>query len=229
MTDQSSAPQESQTEKKAKNGKKKSLRDKARKMLLAHQLEALMHYGVFPEGLMLQYPTPPHTEGEDGEVNRGSTRYFLNGLAYFRKCFPGEQITVRLGSPGGDEYAMFAVYDAIADTRYDNRIIIEVDGSAMSAGALILQAGHRRLLRPHARIMVHYGSWKIPEMNAMDAIKVGKENEVLCEMYRKILIRRLREKDPDYNEEVLHTKLSTDWYLSAQEAVDIGLADEIVG
>ena len=82
-----------------KQKRKKSARDKAQKMLFSHQLDAFMLQGVFPLDRTLYYPTPPHTEGEDGSVGTGGTRYFIKGMHFLRRCFPGEDIRIILNTP----------------------------------------------------------------------------------------------------------------------------------
>ncbi len=213
-----------------RDGKKRSPGNRGRAMRMAHthQLDAYMQYGVFPAERKIQYPTPPDPVHEDGDVNRGGARYFINGITYLRMCYPDDEITVQLSTPGGCDYAMFAVYDAIRDVRYKNPITIEVYGLAMSAGVFILQAGTRRIVRRHARLMVHYGSWGGVELHSKDFDRAAKENEVCREIYKNVLWARIKEKHPEFTDEEMDKILRFDTYMSAQEAVDMGLADEIM-
>lgn len=134
-------------------------------------------------------------------------------------------ITIKMNNFGGDEYHGLAIYDVIRLCK--NHVTMEVHGSAMSMGSWILQAADKRLMAPHATMMLHYGTWGKTDdwKNAEVFMGEGKRlNALMCQHY----LERIRVKHPSYSENKLSKLLERDKYLTAVEAVEMGLADEIM-
>lgn len=136
------------------------------------------------------------------------------------------EIEVFLNSMGGDEYAMLAIYDILKSAK--NRVIIKVYGCAMSAGVFILQAGDRRLLSPNSTLMAHFGTTSL-STTSPNLPRMAAETERLSTIYRDVLLEKIRAKKQAMTARKLSKLLVTDWYLSAYDAVDWGLADGILG
>ena len=135
-------------------------------------------------------------------------------------------ITIRLTTNGGDWYAGMALYDAIKAC--ENPVKIVGMGKVMSMGGIILQAADERILTPNATILVHYGSdWAGGHVKDMK--RRADENERTGVVMEDIFLARIREKHPSYPREMFKQKFAFDVYMSAKEAVDLGLADEILG
>ena len=136
-----------------------------------------------------------------------------------------EPITIIMNNPGGDWYHGMAIFDAIKSCQ--SEITIKVYGVAMSMGAVILQAADNRQLAPNSRVMIHYGyagmdgHSKTFQKWADEFKKIDKEME-------DILLEKIREKHPTFKKEDLEKLLDHDSILSAKEAVNLGLADEIL-
>jgi len=134
-------------------------------------------------------------------------------------------ITIVMNNPGGDPYHMFGMYDRIRSSPC--RIIIEATGYVMSAGSIILQAADVRRMHKHATMMIHHGTDGY-RGHAKDFQSAAKESsrmeEVLCSLY----LERLRQKDPKFSRKRLKDMMKFDRYIPAEEAVVLGLADEIV-
>jgi|TARA_R110000824_G_scaffold11622_14_gene50995 ATP-dependent Clp protease protease subunit len=127
---------------------------------------------------------------------------------------------------GGDILGMFAIYDLMRMVREECDIHTLALGKVMSAGVLLLAAGTKgqRKIGKNTRVMIHgvqagyFG--KLPSLeNEMEEIKLLQEQmieELLSEtkITKRAMNRMLAKK--------------TDIYLSAQEAVDLGIADIIV-
>lgn len=131
-------------------------------------------------------------------------------------------INYLLSNPGGDEFYMAAIYDAIKYSKSPS--IITVHGLAMSAGSVILQAGQKRVMMPSAWVMIHYGTWGThahPKIsyNWSDA---GKKMDKWME---NIYLERIREKNPNFKLKDLQKMLDFDTILNAQDTVALGLAD----
>lgn len=134
-------------------------------------------------------------------------------------------ITVLLSTGGGCVNAGGAIMDAIR--RCDNPVTILGTGEVQSMGVYILQAGDHRLLTPRCQIMAHIGTQSMPEdhvRNVEAAVAAGRAQDAEL---NDLLLSRIREVHPNYTRRQLNRILEFDHYLTAQAAVDLGLADGI--
>jgi ATP-dependent Clp protease protease subunit len=126
---------------------------------------------------------------------------------------------------GGDEYHGLAIYDAIKGCK--SPTITKVYGHAMSMGAWILQASDKRWMAPNATLMLHYGTTSY-EGHTKDFIKFSDENVRLCKLMEDHFLERIREKKPRFTRQELEELIKFDKFLTASEAVELGLADKIM-
>jgi len=136
-----------------------------------------------------------------------------------------DPITIILNNIGGDEYHGLGIYDAIKSSKSPTKLIVY--GSAMSMGSVILQAATKRYLAPNATVMIHMGSVNT-HIDQRDVEAFSKEQKRMNEVINNIYLERLREKTKYYSTNQLKELLETDRYLSATEAVNLGLADEVL-
>lgn len=136
-----------------------------------------------------------------------------------------EPITIMMNNVGGDEYHCFAIYDAIKACK--SRVIIKVVGHAMSAGSIILQAADERIMLPTSRQMIHYGTWGVND-HAKTTQKWAEEGKKIDRWLEKMYLEKIREKNPQYKIGRLQRLLDHDTFLTAQESIELGLADEVL-
>jgi len=137
---------------------------------------------------------------------------------------PGE-IEVVLNTPGGEVMAGMAIYDSIR--RCDNHVRIVGTGSVMSMGAIILQAADERQMTERSYMLVHYGSgWAHGHMK--DVEKQADWYKRLNIEMEDLLLEKIRKKHPDYDREQFKRQFAYDAYLSAQEALEMGLVDTVI-
>jgi len=135
---------------------------------------------------------------------------------------PDRDINIYINSPGGDILAMFAIYDTLQFIRNDISTICL--GQAASAAAVLLAAGAKgkRLALPHARVLLHQ-----PYGQAMgqgtDIELVAKEIERLRGLMEEIVARHT-------GQPIDRIRLDTDrdFVMTAQEALEYGVIDEII-
>jgi len=135
-------------------------------------------------------------------------------------------ITIVMNNLGGDEYACFAIIDAIKQCR--SHITVVAMGHAMSAGSLILQAADKRVMGPLAVQMIHYGSWSCSD-HSKTFQRWAKEGRRIDDWMENYYLERIREKHPKFPSSRIKAMLNYDTFLTAQESVDIGLCDEVLG
>ena len=160
-----------------------------------------------------------------GAVEDGTARDITERLLYLEGADPGKEITFYINTPGGSITAGMAIYDTIR--LISSPVKVVVTGMAASMGSILLQAPKQkgsRLLFPHAQVMIHQplimGRIVAPAVDihiqAQEMERMRRElNAILAAASGQPLAKV--EKDTD-----------RDFYMTAQEAVDYGLADAIV-
>ena len=130
------------------------------------------------------------------------------------------EIEVQINSPGGDVFDGIAIYNALRT--HPARVTTRVDGIAASIASVISQAGDERIMLSGSQMMIHE-AWGLAIGPAGEhremADLLDKQNEVIASIYAE---RSGREPD-----EFLEAMGSETW-MTAQEAVERGLADEVV-
>jgi ATP-dependent Clp protease protease subunit len=135
---------------------------------------------------------------------------------------PKKEIAMYINSPGGVVTSGMAVYDTIQFVK--PAISTLCIGQAASMGSMLLCAGEKgmRYATPNARIMVHQPSGGFQgqasdiERHAEDIIKLKRR---LNEIYVK---------HTGQSYEVIETTLDRDYFMTAEQARDFGLVDEVI-
>lgn len=135
-------------------------------------------------------------------------------------------ITFYISTYGGNADDMFAMYDMMRNMRNSTEIHTVGLGKVMSAGVLMLAAGTKghRYIGKNCRVMIHSvmggNNGSLHNMiNEMEAI------EQLQDMYCDALISETRLTRVKLKK-MLERKVNV--YLSAEEAVELGIADKII-
>jgi ATP-dependent Clp protease protease subunit len=135
-----------------------------------------------------------------------------------------DDINFFINSPGGVVTAGMAIYDTMQFIKPDVSTIVM--GQACSMGSLLAQAGTpgKRKILPNARHMIHQPSGGAGGQATDMEIQV-KEILKMKENLTKIYVKH-NSKGRTYQQLIFD--MERDFFMSAQEAVDYGLADEIV-
>ena len=143
-------------------------------------------------------------------------------LLFLEADDPEKDISLYVNSPGGSEYAGMAIYDTMQFVKPDVRTICI--GMSMSAAAMILCGGAagKRLVLPNAKVMIHQGSGGFRGSPA-DIQIAAKEILEMTDRMAKIISRHSGQPV-----EQVMKDIDRDRFMNPQEAVDYGLADEIV-
>ena len=131
-----------------------------------------------------------------------------------------------LNTYGGSADDMFAMYDIMKDVMEETEIHTIGVGKVMSAGTLLLAAGTKgkRRIGRNCRVMIHNvaagNSGNLPNLaNELEAIQQLQDDYIAAMVENTNFTRKKLEK-------LLNEKVNI--YLSAEEAVKYGLADEIM-
>jgi ATP-dependent Clp protease protease subunit len=159
-----------------------------------------------------------------GAVTDETGKDICEKLLYLEADAPGKDITFYINTPGGSITAGMAIYDTIK--LLSSPVTIVVTGMAASMGSVLLCAAPkgRRLVYPHARVLIHQpliaGRFIGP---ATDINIQAKEMEKLRDELNQILATASGQPF-----EKIAKDTDRDFYLNAKEAIEYGLADEIV-
>jgi ATP-dependent Clp protease, protease subunit len=126
------------------------------------------------------------------------------------------RVHVHINSPGGDASAGIAMAAAIR--AYPGEVVVHVDGIAASAAGFLCAAAPRVVMAMGAMIMVHK-AWTIAFGNADDMMAVA----AILEKFDAQQVEMFRTKNAEYD---WPAALSAETWLTADEAIAIGLATE---
>lgn len=158
-----------------------------------------------------------------GEVNDEMANVICAQLLFLQSQDAKKEISVYVNSPGGSVTAGLAIYDTMQFVKCP--IATYCIGQAASMGAVLLTAGDkgRRFSLPNARIMIHQ-PWGGAEGKASDIEITAREILRLKEKLNEILAKHSGKK---LSEVVKDT--DRDHFMSAEEAKEWGLIDEVLG
>ncbi len=143
-------------------------------------------------------------------------------LLFLESENPNKDISFYINSPGGVVSAGLAIYDTMQYIR--SPVSTVCIGMAASMGSLLLTAGAKgkRYALPNARIMVHQPSGGA-QGQATDIEIQAREILSLRKRLNEIYVRHTGQPI-----EAIERKLERDSYMSAEEAQEFGLVDQVV-
>jgi ATP-dependent Clp protease protease subunit len=160
----------------------------------------------------------------EGEVHDQMANLIVAQLLYLESEDNSKDISIYINSPGGSVTAGMAIYDAMQFIQPDVQTIVM--GQACSMGSLLAQAGAKgkRMMLPNARHMIHQPSGGARGMQSDIEIS-----------YKEItyLKKKLTQIYVDHNSagktfKMFERDMDRDYYMSAEEALEYGLIDQII-
>ena len=157
-------------------------------------------------------------------VTDESAAAVVEKLLYLDMVDNTKEITLYMSTPGGSISAGMSVYDTMKLIKSPIKVV--VTGIAMSMGSILLSAAPKgkRLLFPSARVMIHQ-PLIMGEMSgtAVDMHIQAQELERMREELNKILSEASGQPL-----EKIAADTDRDFFMTAQQAIEYGLADAIV-
>ena len=137
-------------------------------------------------------------------------------LLFLESVDPDKDIQIYINSPGGSVSAGLGIYDTMQ--------LVNSDVATICTGAVLLTAGAKgkRSALPHSRVMIHQplggaqGQASDIEITAREIMKTKRELYEILAAHSGVSVKKI-EKDAD-----------RDYWLSAREAKDYGLIDEVL-
>ena len=157
-----------------------------------------------------------------GEVNDHSANLVVAQMLFLESENPEKDISLYINSPGGSVSAGMAIFDTMNFIK--PAVSTLCIGMAASMGAFLLTAGAKgkRFSLPNSKVMIHQplggtrGQATEIEIHAREILKTREQlNRILAENTGQTLKKIAQDTERDY-------------YLSADEAKEYGLVDEVI-
>jgi ATP-dependent Clp protease protease subunit len=156
-------------------------------------------------------------------INDDVANAVMAQLLCLQSMDPERQISIYINSPGGSFTALTAIYDTMRYIKPDIQTVCL--GQAASAAAVLLAAGTKgkRLALPNSRILIHqpateggYGQSSDLEIQAREILRI------------RALMENMLAADTGQELAKVSKDIERDKYLTAPEAVEYGIVDDIL-
>jgi len=156
-----------------------------------------------------------------GMVDDDSAKHVIERLMYL-DSLGNDEIQLIINSPGGYVTSGFAIYDTMMQVK--SPVATVCSGLAASMGSILLSAGAkgRRMIQPHARVMIHQpsggaqGQASSIEIQAREIIKTKEIGaRILSDNCNQPLEKVMNDFDRDY-------------WMDAQESLAYGIVDQLL-
>jgi ATP-dependent Clp protease protease subunit len=155
----------------------------------------------------------------DTDVSSTSASLIVAQMLFLESTSPGKPINFYINSPGGSVTAGMSIYDTMQFIK--SPVHTTVMGIAASMGSFLAMAGEKgkRAILPHARHMIHQPSGGASGM-ASDVEIQYKELQYWKETLTDIYV-----KHTGVDKDKIAKDMDRDFFMSAKESIDYGLAD----
>jgi ATP-dependent Clp protease protease subunit len=155
-------------------------------------------------------------------IDDGVANVIMAQLLHLESEDPDRDISIYINSPGGSFTALTAIYDTMQFVKPEIQTICM--GQAASAAAVLLAAGTKgkRLALEHARVLIHQPSGG-GEGQSSDIEIQAREI-----MRMRDLLEKMLSDHTGRDTELVRKDIERDKILTAREAVEYGLIDEVV-
>tara|TARA_B100001057_G_scaffold437771_1_gene469811 strand:+ start:3990 stop:4610 length:621 start_codon:yes stop_codon:yes gene_type:complete len=170
----------------------------------------------------------------NGVVEDQMANSVIAQLLFLESEEPDKDILLYINSPGGQVSAGLGIYDTMQFIKCDVSTV--VIGQACSMGSFLAQAGAKgkRIVLPESRTMIHRvssgtrgtsGTVHVQELQFEDALRSMEESK---KVNRRLTELYVRHNTAGKTYEQMAETMKFDTFLTAQEAVEWGLADKVV-
>lgn len=155
------------------------------------------------------------------EVNSNTSNIAVSQLLYLSSVDNEQDITMYVNSPGGTVYDGLGIIDTMMFVQ--PKVATVCTGMAASMGSILLACGARgkRSILPHARVMIHQPMGGIDGQASDIEITAREINKLKQELYEILSIRSGK------SVEEITKDADRDYWMTAQEAKDYGLVDNV--
>lgn len=156
------------------------------------------------------------------QVNEHTANLVVAQLLFLDNQDSTKDISLYINSPGGSVYDALAIYDTMNFVKSDIQTV--GIGVQASAAAFLLSSGTKgkRMLLPHATVMVHQpssgtrGKVTDQEIDLRESLRVKK------------LLEEIMAKNTGQTAKKIHEDMERDKWMNAEESVKYGIADKVI-
>lgn len=162
----------------------------------------------------------------DGEIVTDEVENTDTSAAGFRDALKDlgdvKTINLHINSPGGSVFEGIAIYNMLKNSKA--RVNIYVDAVAASIASVICMAGDAIFMPSNSMLMIH-NPYTIAMGNAKQLRKVADDMDQIAKAIKESYLSKAGNK---LDEDLLGQIMDKETWLTAQEAYDVGLCDEII-
>lgn len=156
------------------------------------------------------------------EISDPLANLVIAEILFLEKENPDKDIDIYINSPGGSVSAGLAIYDVMRHVKCDVATVCVGMAASMATALLVAGSEGKRYAMPNARVMIHQTSGGF-RGTVSDTRIYLEEMSKMFETYVRIMAERTG-RDP----EQIRKDCDRDYWMSASEAKDYGLVDEII-
>ncbi|KAG9253034.1 ATP-dependent Clp protease proteolytic subunit [Emericellopsis atlantica] len=164
----------------------------------------------------------------NGEINDYMSASVVSQLLWLESDTPDKPITMYINSPGGSVTSGMAIYDTMSYIK--SPVSTVCVGGAASMAAILLAGGEpgKRCALPHSSIMIHQPLGGT-HGQASDILIYANQIQRIREQSNRIMRHHLNTAKgfERYSLEEINDLMERDKYLSTEEALELGVIDEI--
>ncbi|MBI1952455.1 ATP-dependent Clp protease proteolytic subunit [Candidatus Saccharibacteria bacterium] len=156
------------------------------------------------------------------EVNQHTANLVVAQMLFLENQDQDKDIIFYINSPGGSVYDAFAIYDTMQFVKSDIQTVGV--GVQASAAAFLLSSGTKgkRLLLPHATVMIHQ-----PSAGTKGRVS-DMEIDLREGLRMKKLLNEIMAKNTGQSVKKIESDMERDFWMSADEAKKYGLVDKVI-
>ena len=158
--------------------------------------------------------------GESTEFSMSSVEYAIRALHRMVSDAPGKPIELHMSSFGGEIYAMLRLHDEILACPCQIKFF--GGGTIMSSATFIMAVCDERYLHPNATVMVHELSTSSDGRHTDIQVNASEDRRLMDILYK------IYEENSRMPKEFWQDVCQRDLYLTADEAIKLGLIDKII-
>lgn len=156
-------------------------------------------------------------EWEDTDTSAAGFRDALKSLGDVK------EINLHINSPGGSVFEGIAIYNMLKQSKA--KVNIYIDALAASIASVIAMSGDTIFMPSNSMMMIH-NPYNMVVGNANELRKAADDMDRITDLSVETYLEKAGDK---LDETTLRQLMDEETWLTAQEAVDYGLADEIIG
>ena len=160
----------------------------------------------------------------NGQVEDYMANLIVSQLLFLESENPDADITLYINSPGGVITSGMSIYDTMQYIKPD--VVTVVNGQACSMGSFLAQAGAtgKRMVLPNSRTMIHQPSGGARGMQSDIEIQYKE----ITHMKKQLTNLYVKHNTSGKTFEDFERDMDRDTFMTAEEAVEYGLADQVI-